>query len=425
MADCTQNTEVPTLVALDIAKKAHDAMIAYPNGKTVSMKVPNHLDGYWHFLKQARQHGETLHVAFEPTADYHRNIAFWLQEQGCKCFLVSSLSCARAREMLFNNWDKNDRRDTGVILYLLQQGLMKPFYDPLVAGTFDIQEIANNYHQISLARTRAMNSLFNHYVTLYFPEIERFFYSSRAEWFCQLLLKFPTPRSITRYREDTFVRRAWKVVGRKVSKDKLLRQIYRCAQNSIGLPVTLDSFALSTFRLQVQRFLDLSEQRKRLELTADKFLSERADYHQLRSIPGVGPIVALIIIAESGDLRRFRHYRQYLNFCGFNLAAHQSGSQKGSYRLSKRGNARLRYGFWLAATVAIRKRENSLQPNIVATSKKTPITRMYVARAERPSLPRSLESLMRWSKPTPPTKVIMKSVTRHSSDGPLGRFATR
>ena len=28
-----------------------------------------------------------------------------------------------------------------------------------------------------------------------------------------------------------------------------------------------------------------------------------------------------MIIAESGDLTRFPHYRQYLNFCGFNLSA--------------------------------------------------------------------------------------------------------
>lgn len=359
MTDQTQNNQKATLVALDIAKKSHDAMIAYPNGKTVSLKVPNHLDGYEHLLKHAQLKGEAVHVAFEPTADYHRNIAFWLQAQGCRCYFVSSLSCARAREMLYNNWDKNDRRDSAVILYLMQQGLMKPFYDPLVNDTFDIQEISNTYHQISIARTRAMNSLFNHYVTLYFPELEQFFHSSRAEWFCQFLLKFPTPRSITRYREDTFVRRAWTVVGRKVNKEHLLREIYQCAERSIGLPVSIKSQAVSTFRLQVQRFLNLSQQRAQLEKTADEFLQQRADYRHLRTIPGVGPIIALIIIAESGDISRFRHYRQYLNFCGFNLSAHQSGNHTGTYRLSKRGNARLRYGFWLAATSAIRQRENS------------------------------------------------------------------
>ena len=359
MTEAYHHTEKTVLVALDIAKRTHDALIALPNGKTLSMRVPNTLEGYQCLLDRARKAGHSIQVAFEPTADYHRNIAYWLQTNGCECFLVSSLSCARAREMLFNTWDKNDRKDAGIILYLMQQGIMKPFYDPLISGTFDIQEIANTYHQISLARTRAMNSLFNHYITLYFPEIERFFHSSRCDWFGRFMLKFPTPSAITRYREDTFVKRAWDVVGRKVHKEALLREIYRCARHSIGLPVAADSIAVKTFKLQISRFDELTQQRKALEASADEFLGERSDYQKLRSIPGVGPIIALIIIAESGDLRRFKHYRQYLNFCGFNLSAHQSGTQKGVYRLSKRGNARLRYGYWLAATQAIKSNENS------------------------------------------------------------------
>ena len=75
----------------------------------------------------------------------------------------------------------------------------------------------------------------------------------------------------------------------------------------------------------------------------------------------MGPVIALSILAESGDLRRFHHHRQYLHFCGFNLSSVQSGQSQGRYRLSKRGNARLRYVFWLAATVAIRQRENSFR----------------------------------------------------------------
>lgn len=61
-------------------------------------------------------------AAFEPTADYHRNIAWWLHKQGVKCHLVSSVRCARVREMLFKTWDKNDRKDASVIMYLLEQG---------------------------------------------------------------------------------------------------------------------------------------------------------------------------------------------------------------------------------------------------------------------------------------------------------------
>lgn len=263
--------------------------------------------------------------------------------------------------MIFKSWDKHDRKDSRVIMYLLQQGMTNPFHDPLVSGMLAIQELSNTYHQITLARTRCQNSLVNHYLTLYFPEMERYFHTSRAEWFCRFLLKFPTPRSITRYREPTFVKRAWDLVGRKVGKQSFLEGLYETATQSIGLPVDLQDPAIETFRLQLRRYQVLSEQRAALEQQAQTMLASRQDYRCLRTMPGIGPIIALMIIAESGNLQRFRHYRQYLNYCGFNLSAIQSGKHQGQYHLSKRGNARLRYAFWLAATVAIRQRENSFR----------------------------------------------------------------
>lgn len=57
------------------------------------------------------------------------------------------------------------------------------------------------------------------------------------------------------------------------------------------------------------------------------------------------PNIALMIIAESGDLIRFAHSRQYLNFCGFNLSDSQSGQKHSGYRSSKSGIVRLRYAF--------------------------------------------------------------------------------
>ena len=238
---------------------------------------------------------------------------------------------------------------------------MEPFHAPLRSGIVSVQEISNTYHQVSLARTGAMNSLFYHYVTLYFPEIERFFNSTRSEWFCRFLLKFPTPKTITRYKQETFIKRAWDIVGRKVEKTRLLAEIYDAASNSIGLPVEPGSLAVETFKLQLNRFYELTLPRNELEAKAEQHLSQRTDYQHLRTIPGISPIVALIILAESGDLTRFSHYRQYLNFCGFSLSALQSGNQRGQYHLSKRGNARLRYAYWLAATSAIRQRENTFR----------------------------------------------------------------
>ncbi len=369
----SNNISIPQVfIAIDIAKKSHDALIAWPSGKKKAVKISNTLSGYNSLLSIAGVDADNISVAFEPTADYHRNIAYWLKSKGIQCFLVSSLTCARAREMLFKSWDKHDRKDAQVILYLMQQDMMLPFYDPLLENMMDIQELSNTYHQISLARTRCQHSLLNHYLTLYFPEMERYFNNTRAEWFCRVLLKFPTPLSITRYKRETFVKRAWDIVGRKVAKQRFLEEFYETACLSIGLPVEAKGLAVNTFKLQLNRYLTLTQQRSKLELTADNFLADRNDYKHLRTLPGVGPIIALMIIAESGDLTRFKHYKQYLNFCGFNLSASQSGQHKGRYKLSKRGNARLRYAFWLAAVNAIRQCENSFRCKFERYIKKDP-----------------------------------------------------
>jgi transposase len=49
-------------------------------------------------------------------------------------------------------------------------------------------------------------------------------------------------------------------------------------------------------------------------------LKDLPDYQLLTSVPGIGPINALTILAEAGDPRRFNHHRQFLKFCGMDLA---------------------------------------------------------------------------------------------------------
>ena len=105
-------------------------------------------------------------------------------------------------------------------------------------------------------------------------------------------------------------------------------------------------------------------QRDEIERTAHAMLAENRDYQLLRMIPGIGPINALTILAEAGDLRRFSHHRQFLKFCGLDLATRQSGTFRGRTMLSKYGNARLRRTFWMAAQVAARQRNNSFRDKL-------------------------------------------------------------
>lgn len=92
-----------------------------------------------------------------------------------------------------------------------------------------------------------------------------------------------------------------------------------------------------------------------------ELLSEHPDYQLLTTIPGIGPINAMTILAEAGDLRRFRHHRQFLKFCGMDLATVQSGMFRGQSKISKYGNARLRRTLWMAGQTAVLKHTNSFR----------------------------------------------------------------
>ncbi|GFE91904.1 transposase [Steroidobacter agaridevorans] len=120
-----------------------------------------------------------------------------------------------------------------------------------------------------------------------------------------------------------------------------------------------------TCRLQLTRYLQLSQMRAELERQADALLAAHPDYQRLRTVPGIGPITALVILAEAGDLRRFGHHRQFLKFCGLGLAKSQSGACQSRERLSKRGNARLRCALWISAMAAVRMRENAFRDKYI------------------------------------------------------------
>jgi transposase len=354
--------ETVVWVAIDVAKDRHEALIEAPGWKSrKKFRVQNTAEEFRALAAFLHSLGSPVRIGFEPTGNYHRALAYFLHSQGFHLELVSSLALARTREAMHNSWDKNDPKDAQVILHLLKSQLTQHYHDPLVHNLNDLQELSKTHHQVSLEKTRTQHRLLTHYLPLYFPEIARYHSSARSEWLWNLLIEFPTPRSMIRLPKTEFVRRAWPLVGRKVAKERILTDIYLTVLASVGLPVEEHSEAVAMLRVVLRQLVTLCQLRDTIERRADALLGENADYQRLRRIPGIGPIVALTILAEAGDLRRFSHHRQFLKFCGLDLATNQSRQSRGLSRLSKHGNARLRAAFWMAASVAVRMRENSFR----------------------------------------------------------------
>ena len=66
----------------------------------------------------------------------------------------------------------------------------------------------------------------------------------------------------------------------------------RSGRRSVRLP------AIRMFRLVIAEARSLIRQRNEIEAMADQLLAESHSYKRLRQIPGIGPIIALAILAE-------------------------------------------------------------------------------------------------------------------------------
>jgi len=175
------NTGGDVLVAIDVAKKQNAVLIQLPDGARKKFTVTNNLVGYRELSNYLKKLKVSCKIGFEATGNYHRPLAYFLQQRGFDLELISSVAASRTREAMFNSWDKNDPKDAQIILHMLQTGLTQTCYDPLVHQTNDIQELSKTYCQVSLRKTRVQHSIMTHYLPLYFPEAPKYFHSSRAE----------------------------------------------------------------------------------------------------------------------------------------------------------------------------------------------------------------------------------------------------
>jgi hypothetical protein len=233
-----------TLVAIDVAKHRHEVLIEAPGqARRRRLTILSTKADYDRLVVALGAYGGPVLIAFEATGDYHRGLAYRLLSAGFELRLVSSVALARTREALHNGWDKNDPKDAQVILHMLRIGATQRYVDPLAAGINDLQELSKTHEAISKAKTETWHRILTHYLPLYFPEIERFAGNSRSDWFLALLERFPTPSSIVALDRDSFVQEAWPVIGRKVSKARLLNDIYETARSSTALPVEEGSAA--------------------------------------------------------------------------------------------------------------------------------------------------------------------------------------
>jgi transposase len=96
-----------------------------------------------------------------------------------------------------------------------------------------------------------------------------------------------------------------------------------------------------------------------LYLTRAAKVDDVHTYHRLRTIPGVGPVLALILLYEIHDVGRFPGVGQFLSYARLVRCSHESDGKVVGTGGEKIGNGHLRWAFGEAACLFLRGGERA------------------------------------------------------------------
>jgi transposase len=143
------------------------------------------------------------------------------------------------------------------------------------------------------------------------------------------------------------------------------------AKEGVAVPLTdlfgvagqhlLDTVELGeAYRVRVESLRDLLEIYNREVLMVDRLLARQLDGHTglaaLQGIPGVGPVLATVFVAEVGDVTRFGGAHQLASWAGLTPTHRESDTTVKRGRITKQGSRLVR---WAAVEAAQRQRSGT------------------------------------------------------------------
>jgi transposase len=122
-------------------------------------------------------------------------------------------------------------------------------------------------------------------------------------------------------------------------------------------------FAHGSTQLMIQADLQLidhyDEQIRVLEnhLTRHAKIDDPVIYQTLRSVPGIGKVLALVMLYEIHDIKRFPEVGNFMSYARLVRCEHESAGKKKGYGGKKIGNAHLKWALGEAACLMLRSCE--------------------------------------------------------------------
>lgn len=337
---------------VDIAKMDHVIGAVDETGAEAArpMRFKNSEAGFERciaWLESVAESEDDVFVGMEATGHYWKACFAYLMAAGYRVCVVNPMQVHAMRKLKSLSGVKNDRIDSWLIAETLRQG----DYDETRLATDEVQALKQltRYHQglkqeLAAVKTQAICVL-----DAYFPEYAALFSDMFGAASLKVLAECPTPSEVARKRASS-IAKLLSEGSRGRLGDAKAAEVKAAAKSSVGIRLGEEaaSFQIRTMVSQVE-FLNATIAKVEKEVAS---LLGKVE-PDITTIPGVSTTTGAQIVAEIGDVKRFRNAASIVKYAGLNSGVDESGKYSAEgVPITKHGSPYLRRSLWLAANRA-------------------------------------------------------------------------
>ena len=336
------------IVGIDIGKNHHEASIVSPEGKQIGRSLrfaTTHkgADSLMSFIFKNIGNSPCV-FGLEATGHYWYPIYSFLKAKGYTIYVINPIQSDSLRKMYIRQ-TQNDSIDSFLIAEVIRFG---QFGTTSMAdeNILAMRQLCRYRDSLISSRTEIKLRI-GTIMEQIFPEYEKQFSSLWVSTSMGILEKYLTPENI----ENAPIDELFEIIKDK-SHNKLTMKkaisIREAASDTFGIKIAQDAFSFQLKQL-IDRMNFLDKQIEALDCQILEYY-EKFDCY-LHTIPGIGMIGAATILAEIGDISRFKNSSSLIAFAGIDPTVRQSGEFNSTHNhMSKRGSPYLRHAIFLAAT---------------------------------------------------------------------------
>ena len=336
------------IVGIDIGKNHHEASIVSPEGKQIGRSLrfaTTHkgADSLMRFIFKNIGNSPCV-FGMEATGHYWYPIYSFLKAKGYTIYVINPIQSDSLRKMYIRQ-TKNDSIDSFLIAEVIRFGQFTTtsMADENILAMRQLcryrDSVISSRTEIKLRISTIMEQIF--------PEYEKQFSSLWLSTSMGILEKYLTPENI----ENAPIDELFEIIKDKSHNRLTIAKaisIKEAAADTFGIKIAQDAFSFQLKQL-IDRMNFLDKQIEALDIEIMKYYEQFDCY--LHTIPGIGIIGAATILAEIGDISRFKNSSALVAFAGIDPTVRQSGEFNSTHNhMSKRGSPYLRHAIFLAAT---------------------------------------------------------------------------